>query len=146
MRRGVRKRRLPLPASHGCCACTQASARSLQIFRDGRGSFKPLTPCRAVSYSPSCLLQHLSSPFSYCCNLPLGLPCKLRERDQPRYRPNRTKPVGTKLVKFCLEVWPGFSQLLATFFSSWPSDLAPGPDNSALTLAGSDPPSLAPAP
>lgn len=46
-------------------------------------------------------------------------------------------------MKACPEVGSASSQLLASFFRLWPSDLSPGPDNSALTLPGGDTLSLA---
>lgn len=131
----IKKRQLTSPAIHGCyslqeapkgkgCEFTQAGVRALQNFRQ-KWLLETSNALRVIQHPPSCLSPHLSALSIHLCNLPPGTSVWVR---------GKSSALRTMRGNTC--VW--FLLAVGLFFSSWPSDPSQGPDNSVLTLAGSD--------
>lgn len=112
--------------------------RTLQIFRDRHGTLNLLSlgelflihqvPLAELFF----FLPFLSSPTeAFAVN-------SEKEISLSTCESLKTKLVGTRFVRVSPEVGSASSQLLASLFRLWSSDLSPGPDNSALTLTGGD--------
>ena len=124
-------------------AVRSPGVRTLQIFRDRHGTLNLLSLGELFLFHQVPLpelfffLPFLSSPTEA-----LDVNSE-KEISLSTCESHKTKLVGIRFVRVCPEVGSASSQLLASLFRLWSFDLAPGPDNSVLTLTGGDTLSLA---